>query len=59
MINKTKSILLYSKISNENNLYVKLLTENDELISGIVYGGATSSKKKYISIRLFFKNNFK
>ena len=55
MINKTKSILLYSKISNENNLYVKLLTENDELISGIVYGGATSSKKNIYQLGYFLK----
>ena len=51
---KTKGILLYSKISKDSNLFIKFLSENDEIVSGLVFGGA-SSKKKYFSIRLFFK----
>ena len=28
--NKTKGILLYNKLSSENNLFLKFLTEDDE-----------------------------
>ena len=52
MQNKTFGILLYKKIIKENNLFVKILSENDEIITGIVYGGNSSKKKKYLSNRI-------
>ena len=45
MQKKTKGILIYSKISKENNLFIKFLSEDDEIISGIVYGGYSSKNK--------------
>ena len=45
MQKKTKGILIYSKISKENNLFIKFLSEDDEIISGIVYGGSSSKNK--------------
>ena len=55
MQNKTFGILLYKKIIKENNLFVKILSENDEIITGIVYGG-NSSKKKNIYQTGYFLN---
>ena len=43
MQNKIFGIVLYRKVIKENNLFVKILSENDELITGIVYGGDPTS----------------
>ena len=45
---KTTGILLFTKISSENNLYLKILTENDEIITGICFAGATRKKKNIL-----------
>ena len=50
---KERSILLFSKISSENNLYLKFLTEKDEIITGLSYGGATKKKKNIYQIGYF------
>ena len=50
MQSKHKGILLFTKIYKENDLFIKLLSDKDYLITGIVYGGL--SKKKEISIKL-------
>ena len=55
MHNKFKGILIYSKNSSENNLFVKILSEKDEIITGIVYGGL-SKKKKIIYQLGYFLN---
>ena len=47
MKNKLKGIIFYSKIVKDNDLYIKVLSSNDEVLSGMVYGG-NSSKKKII-----------
>jgi len=63
MQNKTFGILLYKKIIKENNLFVKILSENDEIITGIVYGGNSSKKKNIyqtgysLNLRLSKNNN--
>ena len=44
MQNKTFGILLYKKKIKDNDLYVKFLTKDDHILTGIVYGG--NSKKK-------------
>ena len=44
---KVKGILLFNKLSSENNLYLKFLTENDEILTGLSFGGS-SKKKKHI-----------
>ena len=62
MQNKIFGIVLYRKVIKENNLFVKILSENDELITGIVYGGNSSKKKNIyqtgycLNIRLSKKN---
>ena len=47
MKNKLKGIIFYSKIVKDNDLYIKVLSSDDKVLSGIVYGG-NSSKKKII-----------
>ena len=50
---KTTGILLFTKISSENNLYLKILTENDEIITGICFAGATRKKKTFFKLDIF------
>lgn len=47
MENKFKGIIYYSKKIKDNDLFIKILSSNDEINSGIVYGG-NSSKNKLI-----------
>ena len=50
---KTTGIILFTKISSENNLYLKILTENDEIITGICFAGSTKKKKNIFQIGYF------
>ena len=50
---KERGILLFSKISSENNLYIKILTQKDEIITGLSFGGATKKKKNIFQIGYF------
>ena len=45
MKNKFKGIIFYSKIVKDNDLYIKVLSSNDEVISGMVYGGNSLKKR--------------
>jgi len=54
---KTKGILLYSKISKDSNLFIKFLSENDEIVSGLVFGGASSKKKNIFQLGYFLNFN--
>ena len=56
---KTRGILLYNKLSSENNLYLKFLTENDEIITGISFGGSTKKKKNIYQLGYFLNLNIK
>ena len=62
MQKKVRGIIIYTKISKENNLFIKFLSENDEIISGIVYGGSSSKNKAlyqvgyYINFIIIKKN---
>ncbi len=51
---KERAILLFSKLSSENNLYVKFLTHNDEILTGISFGGSSKKKKNIYQIGYFF-----
>ena len=44
MKNKIKGIIFYSKIVKDNDLYIKVLSSNDIILSGMVYGGNSSKK---------------
>ena len=47
MPNKNIGLIINIKQVKDNDLYIKILSDKDEIISGIVYGG-NSSKKKFI-----------
>ena len=50
---KERGILLFCKISSENNLYLKILTQKDEIITGLIFGGSTKKKKNIFQIGYF------
>ena len=50
MQTKVLGIILYSKLIKEIDLYLKILSQNDQLISGIVYGGSSSKNKALYQI---------
>ena len=46
MIKKLNNgIIIFTKKIKDNDLYIKLLSSNNEIISGMVYGGLSSKKK--------------
>ena len=63
MIKKNKGIIIFKKKIKENDLFVKVLSSNDELLTGIVYGGNSSKKKStyqngyFLEYSSFRKNN--
>ncbi len=63
MQTKNFGILLYRKVIKENDLFVKILSKDDQIITGIVYGGNSSKKKKnyqngyYLNLSLVKKNS--
>lgn len=57
MEKKELGILLFNKISSENNLYLKFLTEQDEIITGLSFGGASKKKKNIYQIGYFLNLN--
>ena len=52
MTSKLKGIIFYSKLVKDNDLYIKILSSDDTVISGMVYGGNSSKKK------LIFQNGY-
>ena len=46
MYNKNIGIIIYIKKIKDNDLFIRILSENDNIVSGIVYGG-NSSKKRF------------
>lgn len=57
MQKKYKSILILKKIYKENDLFVKLLADNDEIITGIVYGGLSKKKINIYQLGYFLDIN--
>ena len=62
MIDKDEGIIVFSKKIKDNDLFIKILSSNDKIISGIVYGGNSSKKKMiyqtgyFIEFTVFQKN---
>ena len=50
---KERGILLFSKLSSENNLYVKILTDKDEIITGLSFGGSSKKNKNIYQVGYF------
>ena len=55
MININEGIIVFLKKIKDNDLYIRVLSNNDELISGIVYGGNSSKKKSIYQIGYFIE----
>ena len=53
MLINYSGILLYSKVYKDNDLYVKFLSNTDEVISGIVYGGLSKKKRNIFQIGFY------
>ena len=58
MIKKSNCILISSKAISENNLFIKFITEEDESLNGIVYGGSSSKKKNIFQNGYFLNLSF-
>ena len=43
--NKSRGFIFFSKKIKDNDLYIRVLSSNDEIDSGIVFGGNSSKKK--------------
>ena len=62
--NKVRGILLFCKLSSENNLYIKFLSDKDELLTGLSFGGYTKKNKNIYQVGYFLeiilkkKNNY-
>ena len=62
MQSKNIGFIIYIKKIKENDLYIKILSKDDQLITGIVYGGNSSKKKNifqigyYLNLSLVKKN---
>ena len=57
MQKRYKGIIIFIKIYKENDLFIKFLSDTDELISGIVYGGLSKKKKGIYQIGFFLNLN--
>ena len=44
MTKKKEGIIVFLKKIKDNDIFIRILSNNDELISGIVYGGNSSKK---------------
>ena len=52
MIEKEEGVIVFLKKIKDNDIFIRILSNKDELISGMVYGG-NSSKKSTRRSRLF------
>ena len=50
MIDKVEGIIVFSKKIKDNDLFIKVLSSKDKMISGMVYGGNSSKKNPYIKL---------
>ena len=57
MITKYKGILIYKKIYKENDLFIRFISNTDEVISGIVYGGLSKKKRNIFQIGFYLNFN--
>ena len=53
MLIKYTGIIVSSKVYKENDLLIKFLSDTDQLISGIVYGGMSKKKKNIFQLGFF------
>ena len=57
MTDKLKGIIFYSKNIKDNDLFIRILSKDDNIITGIVYGGNSSKKKLIYQLGYFIEYN--
>ena len=57
MYNKNIGIIIYKKKIKDNDLFIRILSENDNIVSGIVYGGNSSKKILIYQLGYFIEYN--
>jgi len=57
MQSKNLGLILYLKPIKDNDLYIKILSANDKVLSGLVYGGLSSKKKSIYQLGYFIEFN--
>ena len=55
MIEKEEGIIVFLKKIKDNDIFIKILSNSDELVSGMVYGGNSSKKKLTYQIGYFIE----
>ena len=55
MIEKDEGIIIFSKKIKDNDLFLKILSSNDKIVPGIVYGGNSAKKKLIYQIGYFIE----
>ena len=53
MIIKNEGIIIYKKKIKDNDLYIRILSKDDQIVSGIVYGGSSSKKQVIFQLGYF------
>ena len=53
MTDKLEGLIFYSKKIKDNDLFLKILTSKDQVVSGMVYGGNSSKKKVIFQVGYF------
>ena len=53
MIHRDEGIIVFSKKIKDNDLFIKVLSSDNKIISGMVYGGNSSKKKSIFQIDYF------
>ena len=57
MQTKSDGLIIYSKIIKDYNLFIKILSSNDNIITGIIYGGNSSKKRLIYQLGYFIEFN--
>ena len=57
MQSKNLGLIVYTKPINDYNLYIKILSDHDDIVSGLVYGGNSFKKKSTYQIGYFIEFN--
>ena len=55
MIEKEEGVIVFLKKIKDNDIFIRILSNKDELISGMVYGGNSSKKKLIYQIGYFIE----
>ena len=55
MIKKDEGIIVFLKKIKDNDLFIRVLSSNDKIVSGMVYGGNSTKKKLIYQIGYFIE----